>query len=289
VTVSVSGSGAPMRMAKLVVSSSKLPFGSVTIGTSADQTLTLTNTGDADLSVFEIGSANPLAAPFALAAGQDGCSNQTLSPESSCTVVVRYSPTDEETRNDSFDIPSTDPDDRKLTVSVSGSGLPSTANNPPASPALVFPADGMEGLPTTVTFSWDESSDPDGETVTYDLYYCENSSFEGCAPLEVAAFWGSHTPRVYAGFGGIGFLVFVFFFGVNRRKRSFLLLTMLVTSLTLLSSCGWAPGDEIGSLQDKAVHCTVEGLNGGTTYYWKVVASDGVNSTESAVRTFTTS
>ena len=188
VTVSVSGMGAPMRMAKLVVSSTKLPFGSVTVGTSADQTLTLTNTGDADLSVFELGSANPLAAPFALAAGQDGCSNQTLSPESSCTVVVRYSPTDEETRNDSFDIPSTDPDEPKMTVSVSGSGLSSTANNPPISPALVFPADGMEGLPTTVTFSWDESSDPDGETVIYDLYYCENSSFEGCAPLEVAAF-----------------------------------------------------------------------------------------------------
>ena len=78
----------------------------MTLGSSADQTVTVTNTGDADLSVFALGSANPLGAPFELVAGQDGCSNQTLTPATSCTVVVRYAPTAIGIHNDSFDIPS---------------------------------------------------------------------------------------------------------------------------------------------------------------------------------------
>ena len=111
-----------MPMPNLLVSSTSLTFGTVMLGTSTDQTLTLTNTGNADLLVFELASANPLGAPFALVPGQDGCSNQTLTPATSCTVVLRYAPASTGIHNDSFDIPSTDPDAPSVTVNVSGTG-----------------------------------------------------------------------------------------------------------------------------------------------------------------------
>ena len=124
VTISVSGTGDPVPMPNLSVSATSLAFGTVTLGNSADQTLTVTNTGNADLSVFALGTANPLGTPFELVAGQDGCSNQTLTPSTSCTVVVRYAPASIGIHNDSFDIPSDDPDTASVTVNVSGTGDP---------------------------------------------------------------------------------------------------------------------------------------------------------------------
>jgi hypothetical protein len=289
VTVSVNGTGTSMSIPSLSVSSTSLVFGSVTVGKSAEQTLTLSNTGDADLLVFELGLINPLLAPFEVVPAQDGCSDQMLSPETSCTVVIRYAPTEEGIHNDSFDIPSNDPDTPSVTVSLTGTGLSAAANNPPTAPALISPADGMVDLPTTVTFVWHESTDPDGDDVTYDLHYCENSNFEGCQPVESIAFLGAPAPHRYAGLGGIGLLAMVFAFGSRRRRRSALLFAMLLSwSLMLLSSCGSSPAQEKGSFPEDAVLFTVDGLSPNTTYYWKVVATDGADSAQSAVWTFTT-
>jgi hypothetical protein len=116
-----------------------LAFGSVTVGNSADQALAVTNTGNANLSVSTLASANPLAAPFDRVAGQDNCSNQTLTPSTSCTVAVRYAPTSTGPHNDSFDIPSDDPDTPSVTVSTSGTGDPMpTPNISVSTTSLVF-------------------------------------------------------------------------------------------------------------------------------------------------------
>ena len=289
VTVSVNGTGTAMPIPSLSLSSTSLVFGSVTVGNYAEQTLTLSNAGDADLLVFELGLANPLLAPFEVVAAKDGCSDQMLSPETSCTVVIRYAPTEEGIHNDSFDIPSNDPDTPSVTVSLTGTGLSAAANNPPTAPALISPADGMVDLPTTVTFVWHESTDPDGDDVTYDLHYCENSDFEGCPPVESIAFLGAPAPHRYAGLGGIGLLAFVFVFGTKRRRGNSLLLAMLLSScLMLLSSCRGAANDDGDNFPEDAVQVTVDGLSHNTTYYWKVVASDGTDSSQSVVRKFTT-
>jgi len=289
VTVSVNGTGTSMSIPSLSVSSTSLVFGSVTVENSAEQTLTLSNAGDADLLVFELGLVNPLLGPFEVVAAQDGCSDQMLSPETSCTVVVRYAPTDDGIRNDSFDIPSNDPDTPSVTVSVTGTGLSAAANNPPTAPALISPPDGMVDLPTTVTFVWHESTDPDGDDVTYDLHYCENSDFEGCPPVESIAFLGAPAPHRYAGLGGIGLLAFVFVFGAKRRRGNSLLIAMLLSScLMLLSSCRGAANDDGDNFPEDAVQVTVDDLSHNTTYYWKVVASDGTDSPQSVVRKFTT-
>jgi hypothetical protein len=146
----------------------------------------------------------------------------------------------------------------------------------------------MVDLPQNVFFLWYESVDPDGEGVIYDVHYCENSNFQGCPSVEVVAFFGTRAPHLYAGFGGMGLLVFAFLFGAGRRRRRPLVLAMLLGSLMLLSSCEWWPDHVEPGFPHDAVRLRVEGLSPNTTYYWKVVASDGTDSSESVVRSFTT-
>ncbi|KPJ98329.1 MAG: hypothetical protein AMK71_11550, partial [Nitrospira bacterium SG8_35_4] len=122
VTISVSGTGEAMPLPDVSVSDSVaperdllVPFGNVTEGASSQQTITVTNAGNADLVIAGIASNNPLSAPF-------NCSGQTISPSSSCTLTVRFGPSATGSYNDSFDISSNDPDEGSVTVSVSGRG-----------------------------------------------------------------------------------------------------------------------------------------------------------------------
>jgi hypothetical protein len=105
----------------------QLPFGSVPQGGSADQTVTVTNTGNANLVIGTVASSNPLAAPFSITA--DTCSGQTIVPSGTCTVAVRFSPTGNGSFSDSFSIPSNDPDTSTVTVSVSGTGTATPVPN----------------------------------------------------------------------------------------------------------------------------------------------------------------
>lgn len=157
-------------------------------------------------------------------------------------------------------------------------------NNPPSIPELVFPRDGQTGLGTTVNFGWLQSTDPDGDAVTYDFSYCENDSFTGCDPVNVSSL--GHKGIFYAGLGayGAGLLLF----GIigtgsirGRRKRGLLIVATLMAGM-LFVSCG-----SDGNPSD--VSYTVSGLSPSTTYYWKVVADDGKGgTTESEIRSFNT-
>lgn len=65
---------------------------------------------------------------------------------------------------------------------------------------------------------------------------------------------------------------------------------MVIYSLAiigLVSNCGGG-GGSAPAPTDEVSH-TISGLKPGTTYYWKVSASDGIDTVESAVRSFTTS
>ena len=96
-------------------------FGNVTVNqASSVQTVTVSNTGTADLDIGDIGGLNPLEAPFTLVT--DNCSNQTLGPAATCTLSVTYAPTAADTHVDSFDIPSNDPNEQVATVSLMGTG-----------------------------------------------------------------------------------------------------------------------------------------------------------------------
>ncbi|MDH3432180.1 MAG: choice-of-anchor D domain-containing protein [Gammaproteobacteria bacterium] len=97
-------------------------FGDVIKDTTEEQTITVTNDGLTDLVIAQIAQANPLAPPFDILT--DNCSAQRVAPGADCTFDVQFAPTTTGNFPDSFDIPSNDPDESPVTITVSGtSGL----------------------------------------------------------------------------------------------------------------------------------------------------------------------
>lgn len=122
VTVALTGTGTSVAVPDIDVGST-LAFGNVTEGTTRDQPITVTNNGGTNLMITGIQVADPLAAPFSVLT--DDCNGQSIAPAGSCTIVVRYAPTDATAASDSLDIASNDPDEPSVTVSVTGTGITS--------------------------------------------------------------------------------------------------------------------------------------------------------------------
>ncbi len=105
----------------LGISPASLAFGNVPVGqTSAAQTVTLENTGSANLTFGALALSGANAAEFAL--GADTCSSQTLIPTATCTADVTLTPAATGARSAQLDIPSnaaSSPD----AVPLSGSGV----------------------------------------------------------------------------------------------------------------------------------------------------------------------
>lgn len=166
---------------------------------------------------------------------------------------------------------------------------PAVVNHPPSKPELVSPANGQTGLATPVTFRWKKATDPDGDTVTYEIHSCTKTDFSGCTPLEVASL-GNAGYR-YAGMGNIGLMIFgVVLSGlltVRRRRIGRMTMVLILVGFTLISCDRGGDNTPAGATDE--VSRTVSGLTPGTTYYWVVVAKDGEGGqTESDMFTFTT-
>ncbi|MDD5562873.1 MAG: choice-of-anchor D domain-containing protein [Thermoanaerobaculaceae bacterium] len=122
--------GGPAALASptLGASATTLDFGNVASGGNASRDITITNTGDANLTIGTVGSGNPLAAPFSIAS--DTCSGATLEPQpagATCTITVEFAPTEIGTFSDSFAIPSNDSTANPLTVAARGAGVTAEA------------------------------------------------------------------------------------------------------------------------------------------------------------------
>ena len=100
--ISVSGNGA---------------FGDVEVASSSSHTVTISNTGSANLVM---GTLSGLVSPFSMVS--NGCSGATVAPSASCTVDVRFSPTTSGARSDTLVIPSNDPDQPNVNFGVNGNG-----------------------------------------------------------------------------------------------------------------------------------------------------------------------
>lgn len=294
--VNVSGTGVPLLVPDIQVRDSvipdsdrQIPFGNITGGNTSEQTITISNQGSANLFIGQLARSNPLLAPFALF--NDLCSGQIIAPAGSCTAGVRFSPLSVLTSNEAFDIPSNDPDEPAIIVNVGGTALQSGQNQAPSEPQLLTPANGTQNVSTALTFEWRESTDPDGDAVTYALFYCENPNPLNCAAVQVA-----HKPvsaqimLAYAGFG-LGFFGMVFFawdspFNRVRRKSGFILAMVFLTGVLLIScSSGGGGGSAPIGLRTHAV----TNLSFNTQYYWTIVAKDGRGGvTQSDVWTFRT-
>jgi hypothetical protein len=114
-TASVALSGSSIASTKtLQVSASSLNFGSVTAGSSSSKTIVLTNTGNADVTISQIGVSGT---NFALT----GAGAVTLSSGQSDSFGVQYSPTGTETDNGSVSIVS-NASGSPAAISLSGTG-----------------------------------------------------------------------------------------------------------------------------------------------------------------------
>ncbi|MBW2624134.1 MAG: choice-of-anchor D domain-containing protein, partial [Deltaproteobacteria bacterium] len=95
-----------------------LPFGNVTENDSADAIVTITNDGNQNLDIGTITSPSP---PFSI--NDAACSGQTLAPGENCVCTITFAPEAAGAFSGSFSIPSNDPDENPVSVSLSGNGV----------------------------------------------------------------------------------------------------------------------------------------------------------------------
>jgi hypothetical protein len=297
----VSGTGVAGPVPNISVTDSVAPgtdllvsFGGVPAGSAAPvATITVTNTGNANLIIGTIAGLNPISAPFSKT--NDACSGATVAPNASCTLNVNFAPTENAASVDSFDIPSNDLGTSSITFNLSGSGVSAGGNNPPAVPGLLFPADGQAGLGSTVTFTWIKSVDPDSDAVTHRFYNCTDPTFAAaeCGPVNVAS--AGTSGLAFAGLGSLGAGIIVIGFvmgsGLKRSRKALLMIAAVLLTGTLFMACTSGGGDDGAAPVPAAEEMshTVTGLAPATPYYWKVVADDGKGGiSTSGVRSYRT-
>jgi cysteine-rich repeat protein len=96
-------------------------FGQVIVGgSSTSQTVTVSNTGNGKLTIGTITIGGTNADQFSIVT--DNCSGQLIAPSGNCTVDVKFSPTSLSGKTATLDIPSDDPDENPLSVSLIGKG-----------------------------------------------------------------------------------------------------------------------------------------------------------------------
>ena len=132
--VALSGTGvaATVPLPNISVTPSSLAFGNVVVGeTSAPQTVTVANTGNADLTVTNV----VIIGDFAITSTT--CVVPTLAPGASCTADVVFSPTGLGDLNGILSIESDDPDSAVVDVALSGTGIPTPEPDISVSPTTV--------------------------------------------------------------------------------------------------------------------------------------------------------
>jgi Abnormal spindle-like microcephaly-assoc'd, ASPM-SPD-2-Hydin len=115
-TVSLSGTGVATTTPTLSLSTTSLSFGSVTDGTSTNQTLTLSSTGTAALTVSSVSAAGT---GFSIVGGSFPVS---LNPGASTTVTVQFAPTTTGTLTGQLAISSNSSTGSSVVVGLSGFG-----------------------------------------------------------------------------------------------------------------------------------------------------------------------
>ena len=104
------------------VAPTSLSLGSVTVGESATQSFTVSNSGEADLTLSVLTSGTGFS--------DDGGCPGVVAPGASCTVAVTFAPTAGGDASGSVTINSNDADEASVTVALAGTGVEATL--PPA-------------------------------------------------------------------------------------------------------------------------------------------------------------
>lgn len=187
-----------------------------------------------------------------------------------------------------------------------------TVNNAPTTPSLSSPTDGLLCIDNTVTFSWSASTDADGDSITYNLQIATDTGFSNIVEdintstttrtvtldAGTAYYW-----RVNAtdGEDASSYTSTYDFYTEGEGVTNYLpfspdlvspeLSAVISTSTTTLEwSCSDVDGDTLSytvyldtvstpttvvSTDQSGTTFETAALDASTTYYWKVVASDG--------------
>jgi len=179
-------------------------------------------------------------------------------------------------------------------VTLTGTGLAvAGANNAPTAPILISPENGQTGLPPNVEFKWLASSDPDGDTLTYELLLCKTADYPASCPAPTVVAKLMITTPFYV--AGGGFVLFgIVWLGVpiggDKKRLGSIALILGLVILGACSSGGGGSSPPAGSGGGGTELSRSEGgLLTNTEYNWQVTAKDGKGGvTPSLLRTFTT-
>jgi hypothetical protein len=241
-------------------------FVSITPGTVRDLDFVLKNNGGAACDINLISNTLPAPEMTLIATCQ-----ATLPPGAQCTLTVRFAPV-AFTRSSGQLVISSNGNDPQLplrTLAVTGIG-----NSLPPPAQLLTPVINATGLASSVTFSWIQGDDLDGDALTKTLFLGPNLNDR---TIIVAAVGTSGILITATGF---------FFWPLSGRRRQ-LLAAGIVVMLGLMVACGGGGGGGTPVASPDSI--VVTGLSPDTTYYWKLRTEDsrgGVS--ESEVRKFTT-
>jgi hypothetical protein len=104
------------------VSPTEKNFGNINVGSSSSpQTFNVSNVGDADLVVWTINITGTHANQFTI--HNDNVTNQTIIANGSAALQVVFSPTSTGAKSATLNIPSNDPYEATVSVSLSGTGI----------------------------------------------------------------------------------------------------------------------------------------------------------------------
>ena len=145
-SVALSGSGTTASAPAVLLSPTSLSFGNQQVNTTrAAQPVTLTNSGNAALTINSIGLSGTNSGDFAPQSNDCPSSSSTLAAGASCTIRVTFSPTATGSRSASLTF-TDNASGSPQSVALSGTGvpgLPGTGSDPYAQP----PADNTQQVP----------------------------------------------------------------------------------------------------------------------------------------------
>src|SRR4030042_2379592 len=101
----------------IYLAQSTIDFGGIVMDNNEDRSFYIKNTGNANLNIGQISSP---ALPFSISS--ETCSNKTLTPNQTCSLISRFSPTVQGPITSILTIPSNDPDSSAVNVTLSGEG-----------------------------------------------------------------------------------------------------------------------------------------------------------------------
>lgn len=158
-------------------------------------------------------------------------------------------------------------------------------NPRPVAPALLSPEKNKHDLATTVSFTWNKTTDANDDRLTY--LQCvwaagETLTFEHCQPMPLhMTMLDGYDQKLLWLILAIVLVLLILLFIRFRRARIIVGLLVLVVLVAAVVVFRFGHATRLSN--------TVSGLKPGQTYFWKVIAQDGNGgTTESETRRFAT-